>query len=432
VLIDWQMPEMNGLDAAEKLKAPPISARAPVLVMVTGFGREELQHAPNAAAADGILIKPVTEIALAHLVAELTGTAEEGGRHPALSGAPRLAGIRILVVEDNSLNQEVVRKILQNEGALIEVLGDGRHAVEHIAEAHDRIDIVLMDAQMPVMDGFEASTYVRKQLGILDLPIIAVTAGVRASDKAKCLAAGMTDFVAKPLEVEKLIATILRYATPNPDAVPAALPIAAPFVRGGGPSLADVAVALGLDLRRLEAISEDGDETLAPLLRSLAESALAQSASIRASVAKGDGEAAARQAHSLRGSSGNFGARAIAGPAGQIEDRLREGAEARAMAGLAEELAAAVQAYAAAVAQHCPAPAAKDEDGVLDEAQLDELLELLRDRNMAALDLFDALTPTLRAHWPEERLHAVEVAVAGLAFEKAAALIALAKDEPSI
>ncbi|HMA49953.1 MAG TPA: response regulator, partial [Magnetospirillaceae bacterium] len=429
VLVDWQMPEMNGLETAEQLKAPPISARAPVLVMVTGFGREELQHAPNAAAADAILIKPVTEIALAHLVAELTGAAEEGPRQPAPSGARRLAGIRILVVEDNSLNQEVARKILRNEGALVEVLADGRHAVEHIREAHDRIDIVLMDAQMPIMDGFEASTYVRKQLGILDLPIIAVTAGVRASDKEKCLAAGMTDFVAKPLDVEKLIAAILRYAAPDPAALSAPPPVTAPPVPGAGPSLADIAGALGLEKPRLEAISEDGDETLLPLLRSLADSARALSTGIRNSLAGGDTEAAARQAHSLRGSSANFGARAIAGPAGQIEERLREGAAADTVAGLVEELVAASRTYAAAVAEHYPAPAAKAGNGVLDEAQLGRLLDLLRQRNMAALDLFDELAPALRAQWTQERFHAIEEALSGLAFEKAADLITLAKED---
>ena len=434
VLVDWQMPEMNGLETAEKLKAPPISARAPVLVMVTGFGRDELQHAPNAAVADAILIKPVTEIALAHVVADLTGGAEEGARQPAIPNARRLAGIRILVVEDNSLNQEVARKILENEGAVVEVLGDGRHAVEHIREAHDRIDIVLMDAQMPIMDGFEASTYVRKQLGILDLPIIAVTAGVRASDKEKCLAAGMTDFVAKPLDVEKLIAAILRYATPNPAAVDttalaASIP-AAQSESGAGPSLATIADALGLEKPRLEAIFEDGDETLLPLLRSLAESALTLSAGIQTSLTGGDGEAAARLAHSLRGSSANFGARAIADPAGQIEERLREGAAVDAVAGLAEELAAASQAYAASMAEHYPALVAKGGNGVLDSAQLDGLVALLRERNMAALDLFDELAPVLRAHWPEKRFHAVEAAVAGLAFEKAAELIVLAKGAP--
>ena len=430
VLMDWQMPAMDGLVAAERLKAPPISARMPVVVMVTGFGREELQHAPNADVADAILIKPVTEIALAHVVGDVTGHAEPGPK-AAARDEPRLAGIRILVVEDNSLNQEVARKILQSEGALVEVLGDGRHAVEYIREARERIDIVLMDAQMPVMDGFEASTYVRQDLQIPDLPIIAVTAGVRASDKEKCLAAGMTDFVAKPLDVEKLIAAILRYSTPNPAALPPeAPPQAAPSPRGAGPRLADVAAALGLEKPRLEAISEDGDETLLPLLRTLADSALTLSSGIRKSLVAGDRETAERQAHSLRGSSANFGAGTIAGPAGRLEERLKDGAEAAGMAALVEELAAAAVAYAAAVAQSYPASAAKIANGALAEAQLDDLLDLLRQHNIAALDLFDELAPAMRARWAEERFRAVEAAVSDLSFEAAANLIALAKDEP--
>ena len=424
VLIDWQMPGMSGLDAAAALKAPPISARAPVVVMVTGFGREELQHAPNAAAADAILIKPVTEAALAHVVAELTGAATAGGRSPPPRGKRRLAGLRILVVEDNPLNQEVARKILKNEGAGVRVLADGRHAVDYIRRARERIDIVLMDAQMPVMDGFEASTQVRRDLGIHDLPIIAVTAGVRASDKEKCLAAGMTDFVAKPLEVEALIATILRHAAPGHTVPLEEDTPAAASARGAGPGLAAIADALGLDRRRLEAISEDGDDTLLPLLRSLSDSAADLSAGIRTALAAGDGAAAARQAHSLRGSAANFGADAIAGAAGRIEERLRDGEKPAALAALAEELAGAAQRYAAAVGEHFPAPVGEQgEGGALDGERLDGLLDLLRQRNMAALDLFAELAPALRAGWPRERFRAVEAAVEGLAFETAADLI---------
>jgi PAS domain S-box-containing protein len=424
VLIDWQMPGMSGLDAAAALKAPPISVRAPVVVMVTGFGREELQHAPNAAAADAILIKPVTEAALAHVVAELTGAADTGERRPPLRRRRRLAGLRILVVEDNPLNQEVARKILKNEGAAVRVLSDGRHAVDYIRRARERIDIVLMDAQMPVMDGFEASTQVRRDLGIHDLPIIAVTAGVRASDKEKCLAAGMTDFVAKPLEVEALIAAILRYAVPGGAAPVEEPPADASPPCAAGPTLAVIAEALGLEVRRLAAMSEDGDETLLPLLRSLSDSASALSAGIRTALAAGEGAAAARQAHSLRGSAANFGAESIAGAAGRIEERLRDGEAPAALAALAEELAGAVERYAAALAEHFPVRASEQgEDCELDGERLDSLLDLLRQRNMAALDLFADLAPALRARWPRERFRAIEVAVDGLAFDTAADLI---------
>jgi len=430
VLVDWQMPEMTGLEAAERLKAPPISLRAPVAVMVTGFGREELQNAPNAAAADATLIKPVSEIALAHVVADLVGAGIERPGRAAQAGTLRLAGIRVLVVEDNSLNQEVMRKILQNEGALVEVLGDGLHAVNYVREERGRTDIVLMDAQMPVMGGFEASTIIREELGVRDLPIIAVTAGVRASDKEKCLAAGMTDFVAKPLDVEKLISVILLYAQPNPAALPVLTAAPAAPASRRGPSLAAIAGALGLERQRLEAMSEDGDETLLPLLRSLASSASSQSTGIRAALAEGNKDGAARQAHSLRGSSANFGARSIADPAGRIEEGLRNGDDAAALAGEVEELSAAVDRYAGALAEHFPA-AETPSDAQLDAKRLDDLVSLLRERNFAAMDLFAELSPVLRASWPDERFRAVEGAVEGLAFETAADLIVLAKEAAS-
>jgi PAS domain S-box-containing protein len=427
-LVDWQMPGMNGLEAAEMFKAPPISARAPVVVMVTGFGREELHNAPQAAVADAILIKPVTETALAHVAAELAGVPAAFPAGPVQKKVRRLAGIRVLVVEDNSLNQEVARKILQNEGALVAVESDGQRAIDHIRRSRDSIDIVLMDAQMPVMDGFEASTYVRETLNIRDLPILAVTAGVRASDKAKCLAAGMTDFVAKPLDVEKLIATILLYVTPDPAAL-ATEPARIETARQGGPSLAVVAAALGLERPRLEAISDDGDKTLLPLLRSLADSAVTLAAGIEAALQQGDREAAAHQAHTLRGSSANFGADAIAGPAGRIEERLKDGEAPVALTALAKEARAAAEAYAAAMKRHFPASQPQGANGRdIDPVRLGELLALLRVHNFAALDLFADLAADLRGAWPEDRFRAVEAAIEGLAFDAAVELIALAKD----
>jgi CheY-like chemotaxis protein len=274
------------------------------------------------------------------------------------------------------------------------------------------------------MDGFEASTQVRRDLGIHDLPIIAVTAGVRASDKEKCLAAGMTDFVAKPLEVEALISTILRYAVPGGSGAVEAHSVAPALAQDSAPGLAAVADALGLDRRRLEMISEDGDEALLPLLRSLSGSASDLSAGIRASLVAGDGVAAARQAHSLRGSAANFGAAAIAGTAGRIEERLRDGETPAALTPLAAELAEAVACYAGALDRHFPVRAAEAGAGGLpDGERLEGLLDLLRQRNMAALDLFAELAPALRAQWPSERFRAVEAAIERLAFETAADLI---------
>ena len=420
LLIDWRMPGMDGLETARRMKGPPLSARAPVVVMVTGFGREELQNAPHAAMADAILIKPVTETALMRAYASLTG---ETGHGAAISSdGPRLAGLRVLVVEDNPLNQEVARKILQSEGARVEVLDDGRQAVDYLSSFRDQVDIVLMDAQMPVMDGFEASTYVRETLKIDDLPILAVTAGVRASDKEKCLAAGMTDFVAKPLDVEMLIATMLLYVSPDLDAIPAPPPQIR--VSRGGPVVADIAATLGLDPQRLKAIAQDGDDSLIPMLRRLAESGLALTDEMSRALAGKDLPALARKAHMLKGSSGNFGAVEIAKMAGQIEDQAGKGKAPKA---LVAKIAAAAATFDEAMKAHYPAPE-QTETAPLDRSRLDELVDLLREKNFAALDLFDELAPGLRGAFAEETFRDLETAIDGLAFERAAELVALAKD----
>ena len=424
MLIDWKMPDMDGLETARRIREAPISCKAPAVLMVTGFIREEWQNAPAARFADAVLVKPVTESALASAVAQATGAAGRNDRKADKRG-PRLSGLRILVVEDNSLNQEVARKILQNEGALVEVLGDGRHAVEYLREGREGVDIVLMDAQMPVMDGFEASTYVRKTLQIDDLPIIAVTAGVRASDKEKCLAAGMTDFVAKPLDVEALIAVILRHVSPHPDAVPYAEP--APRAVGKGMPLADLSRALDLDAKRLRAISADGDDTLLPMLRRLGDSAQGFIASLREDLAKKDRKAAARHVHSLRGSSANFGAEAMAALAGEIEEAIGAGRTAKQLAGRIDKLQAEADKFSAALAKLAPAAEAPQGPGELNAARLEELVELLRAKNFAALDLFAELLPDLRATFGEPRFGELQSAIDGLAFDKALDVIALAK-----
>jgi CheY-like chemotaxis protein/HPt (histidine-containing phosphotransfer) domain-containing protein len=429
MLLDWRMPGMDGLETARRIKQAPISSAAPMVLMVAGFNREDWQNEDGAGFADAVLVKPVTEAALASAVAQATGGSGKSDREK--RKGPRLSGLRILVVEDNALNQEVARKILQNEGAMVEVLSDGRLAVDYLRLARAEVDIVLMDAQMPVMDGFEASTYIRQTLQIQDLPILAVTAGVRASDKQKCLSAGMTDFVAKPLDVEILLSAILRYVTPDPAAIPFAKedPPSAGAAKEG-PRLADLAAALELDVKRLRAISQDGDDTILPMLRRLGDSAQSFIAALREDLANKDRKAAARQLHTLRGSSANFGAEAIAALAGEIEEAIGAGRTAKQLAGRIDRLQAEADRFSAALAKLAPVEEAIG-SGHLDAARLDQLIDLLRDKNFAALDLFAELAADLRGSFGAEPYQELHQAIDALAFDKAVDVITLAKPETS-
>ena len=149
-----------------------------------------------------------------------------GGAAGGAQAGKRLQGLRLLVVEDNAINQMVAQGLLSQESAEVTLADHGQHGVELLTQTlpgNDQVvlpfDLVLMDLQMPVMDGYTATRAIRQQLGILDLPIIAMTANAMASDRAACLAAGMNDHVGKPFELDHLVATILRYSVRQPASV---------------------------------------------------------------------------------------------------------------------------------------------------------------------------------------------------------------------
>jgi PAS domain S-box-containing protein len=229
IFVDWKMPGMDGWEASREIRsvnpipAPGTGAAAQLLiVMVTGHGREMLaeRSAPEQAMLDGFLVKPVTASMLRDAVHEATAanTTAATGSDPVKAQAPvkpkRLLGMRILVVEDNKINQMVAKGVLSAEGADITLADDGELGVAAASTTQPPFDAVLMDVQMPVMDGYTATRTLRAMPGFEDLPIIAMTANAMASDRAACLAAGMNDHVGKPFELDHLVATLLRLGRP--------------------------------------------------------------------------------------------------------------------------------------------------------------------------------------------------------------------------
>ncbi|MET0265272.1 MAG: response regulator [Duganella sp.] len=209
ILVDWQMPGMSGLETINALHVSPGMAGIPLICMVNAYGRgrlmQEMAHAPTTA----YLTKPVTAASLFDTVQtarsqQQTGTAGV----QTIAQPPLLAGVHLLLVEDNPINQVVARGILEQAGARVLLAENGQQAVELLRGAG--CDLVLMDVQMPVMDGFTATRLIREQLG-LRLPVIAMTAGVMASEREQCIAAGMDDFIGKPIDVEQMFATLARY-----------------------------------------------------------------------------------------------------------------------------------------------------------------------------------------------------------------------------
>lgn len=211
ILLDMQMPGMSGDMVARQLKRRPAFARIPV-VLLTSIGMPASAEVMLDAGFAGVLSKPIRPSHLYDAVADVLGREDgQAKRDLAVSeetqaDRPNL-GLRVLVAEDNAVNQTVAVRILERWGCVVEVVEDGRSAVQRALEA--RPDVVLMDVQMPEMDGYEATQSIRaKEPADERLPIIAMTAHAMESDRLRCLEAGMDDFVSKPIEPTRLLAAL--------------------------------------------------------------------------------------------------------------------------------------------------------------------------------------------------------------------------------
>ena len=208
ILLDWDMPDMDGLTVARLIKSEPLRSGSPIIVMVTALGSEAVRNSADSIYVDAVLDKPVTASSLMDVVMSIhkPTTAAKGDE-----SENHLAGLKLLVVDDNEFNRQVAVEIFTGEGAEVFSVDDGHEAVEFLANEDHSIDLVLMDIQMPIMDGYEATRKIRQELKLTDLPIIALTAGAFAQDKEKALQSGMNDFIPKPLDVKRSVALIQRY-----------------------------------------------------------------------------------------------------------------------------------------------------------------------------------------------------------------------------
>jgi len=219
LLIDWQMPEMDGWETARHLREVTRgAAHRPLMLMVSANSMEMVSHRTDEEQAmlDGFLSKPVTPAMLSSAVEAAVSTDPQVSASDQGASLRRLAGMNILVVEDNLINQQVAEELLLSEGARVSLAANGLQGVEAIKAANPPYDAVLMDIQMPVMDGHTAVRAIRQELGLATLPVIGLTANALLSDRSDCLASGMNEHVGKPFEMEHLVAVLLRLTGMRP------------------------------------------------------------------------------------------------------------------------------------------------------------------------------------------------------------------------
>ena len=216
LLLDFEMPGMNGLEAASKIRHELQEAEDPIIIMVTAYSSNRLLDHADSHLADAVLSKPVTPStlynAVAHALRVRRGGEEPSGRVPRL----RLVGVRILVVDDSEINRDVAQAIFTSEGAQVALASDGSEALDWLQSHPDHADIVLMDVQMPVMNGYEATRRIRRVPALADLPIIALTAGAFIEQQDRAHEAGMSGFISKPFDVDAAVALIIKLSKKTP------------------------------------------------------------------------------------------------------------------------------------------------------------------------------------------------------------------------
>jgi len=431
VLLDWQMPGMDGIETAKQISALPLKI-IPHLAMVTAYGREDVQAEALAAGLEQVLTKPVNSSLMFDTMIRLLAGAQ--GETPlaapvisnALEAMAAIHGARVLLAEDNALNQQVATELLNDAGLVVDVADNGQIAVGMAQSG--TYDIILMDMQMPVLDGVDATLAIRALPELQNLPIVAMTANAMQADRDRCLDAGMVDFITKPIEPDELFRTLLRWIKPTGAVAP--VKAAAPS-RGVSDGLPEVIP--GLDIQAgLRRVLGKRPRYIA-MLRGFVTNQTQAGREIQAALAQDDVKAAERMAHTLKGLAGNIGAGGLQQKAGELEKLLREGAAPRQGMEALEALQAALDQQLTAITAALPAQADAAPvavDPALRDSVLAQLDTFLRDDDPKAEKLLIEHAALLSTAMPQH-FRRLNEAVRQFDFEQALAVLTEATRKPS-
>jgi CheY-like chemotaxis protein len=412
VLLDWKMPGMDGVETLSQLRGDAALHRAPTVIMVTAYGREDAMASASqhGVPLQTVLTKPVIASTLLEAIGEAlfkdveVVTRQEARSDSYARAAAQLAGARVLLVEDNELNQELAMELLADAGMTVVLARHGQEALQILAQ--DRhFDGVLMDCQMPVMDGYAATRAIRKDPALKDLPVIAMTANAMADDRQKVLDAGMWDHIAKPLSVDIMFTTMakwIRPAAPQDDGRPVAAALGAPLVVDD-PALPPLP---GIDTRFGMATASHKAALYQQLLRKFRDQQGDFALLFAQARADTDSTAAQRCAHTLRGTAATIGAKGVQAAAEALEQACQQQASDERIDELLQQVLAALDPVIAglrALGDPDSRPAAAAPVKV-DPKQLAalraQLIELMERGDPEATDFCEQHQDVLRAAYP--------------------------------
>ncbi len=319
LMTDWQMPGMDGIEFARRALSLPPEER-PCVLLVTAFARDEALKAAEGVGLAGVLNKPVTPSTLLDTIGRALGQDQPALHVVRQSGQVleeaqrRLAGARVLLVEDQPMNMELACDLLQRAGLQVVTAQHGQEALDILAHDPD-FDGVLMDCQMPVMDGYEAARQMRANAAWRALPIIAMTASAMAADRDRVLEAGMDDHITKPLDLSQMFTIMARWITPRRPALPPTAPTdTAPAM----PHMTSLNVVDGLNrcMGNLDLYRR--------LLKGFAKTQAHVDDELTQALAQGQWQHLFSLAHSLKGLGGNIGAQSLASAAEALEHLTRD------------------------------------------------------------------------------------------------------------
>ncbi|CAA7615849.1 response regulator [Magnetospirillum sp. SS-4] len=401
VLMDWRMPVMDGLEASKRIKDSDSLQVTPVIIMVTASDREEVMEQGGAVSAiDSLLVKPVNPsllfdtmmtLAAGGHIPDLYAESSAVGHGPDDADLDAVNGRHVLLVEDHEINQQVAAEILGYWKVGVEVANNGEEALMALdAAGPDGYDAVLMDIQMPVMDGIEATRRIRADDRFTGLPIVAMTAHALAEERERCLAAGMNDHVAKPIEPETLLRVLSACLRDRPparrNAAPAEPAAAAPLAEALPAALPGIDTQAGL--ARVMGNAGLYRKLLLDFRQRYGGGALRMDEAMRA----GRWDEAAALAHTVKGVAGNIGAQALYECSRVLEMALKmekRDEAIQAKEGFLAELSRVVDGLGeleTASAASSPAPASAATDAGLIADGLRQLAELLSRNDLGAMD----------------------------------------------
>jgi PAS domain S-box-containing protein len=327
IFIDWKMPDMDGIETSEKIQRDTSLSETPKVVMVSAYEAETIQRTKENLKIDGYLTKPVTTSTLLDMSMVTMGYNDQqfgksqAGNLKEFEYEPEIVinirGAKILLIEDNEINQQIAKELLEMIPFSVVIADNGQIGIEKIQS--EKFDAVLMDIQMPIMDGYEATKKIRLDKRFDDLPIIAMTANAMAGDREKALEAGMVDHVAKPINPKKLFEALAKWIKPGERAIPDELLVKESPADSATYPLPQLP---GVDMNAGIARLGGNRAAYLKLLQKFATNQENAVDDIRTALAKGDRDLAIRVAHTLKGTTGSIGAMEVSKIAKGLERKL--------------------------------------------------------------------------------------------------------------